>query len=806
MVRYAGEQMYQQLNYLAGKEIFGVIIVDVKVFGAKGDGVTDDTAAIQRAINYAISIGKHEVVFPAGTYLYTTLTDTSGITFIGDGVTLDGTTPITLVSFATLKADVATKLPYVYVDTLGAVGDGITNDTIAFQQASDIINLAGGGTIVLSNKTYIVGLQTFYGESGHLNSYAMQPIIKITNCTKAVFIQGNGAKLKAANGLKFGSFDPVTGAIYEPVLPFTNYNYRADAYQGINLENNFSVTISDIEFDGNMDNLTIGGLWGDAGRQCWATAVRMYQNQKVKLNNIYAHHNALDGFSVSSGAILETDARKPHLFENITSEYNGRQGISWTGGNCLTVINGKFNHTGKGIVASSPMSGLDIEATSSICRNGLFINCEFVNNASQNMVADSGDSSNVKFEKCLFWGSNNSTSVWPRKPRYVFEDCTIYGRISSVYGDDNPILATKFIRCHIEDRPYTDGIYPVFSYLVDCSAQNSLFEKCTFIANKNKLIAINDNTKIITLKDCTLVHKDDSLADAGFVALLRGARLENVRFTGTYATPPATGYYLSIGTVYLVSSVIVDGNGLRWEAASLLNGVTGTIGDNLVEPKQFLSVMKRNNDNSRYGIKLIGTINVLPTTGNWTSGDILFKDTAVAGDVIGWVCTTNGTFGTLVGITGDITSGTTQLTVNSITGLTVGSYISIVGVSGIKRITNIVGLVVTIDSNAGATVSGAAISNPAPVFQTFGTINLQASATWDPGSLVDGAGETSSSITVTGAALGDFVMVSAPYDLQGITCNGYVSSSNNVKIRIQNETGVTIDLASGTWRVKVIKQ
>ena len=91
-------------------------------------------------------------------------------------------------------------------------------------------------------------------------------------------------------------------------------------------------------------------------------------------------------------------------------------------------------------------------------------------------------------------------------------------------------------------------------------------------------------------------------------------------------------------------------------------------------------------------------------------------------------------------------------------------------------------------------------------WRTFGTIDLQGSATWDPGSLDDGVGETSAAITATGAALGDFVMVSAPYDLQGITCNGYVSATNAVKIRLQNETGGTIDLASGTWKVKVIKQ
>lgn len=81
---------------------------------------------------------------------------------------------------------------------------------------------------------------------------------------------------------------------------------------------------------------------------------------------------------------------------------------------------------------------------------------------------------------------------------------------------------------------------------------------------------------------------------------------------------------------------------------------------------------------------------------------------------------------------------------------------------------------------------------------------LSGSITWNPGSLSDGAGETSASITVTGASLGDFAICSAPYDLQGITCNAYVDATNSVKIRLQNETGGTIDLASGTWKVRVI--
>ena len=83
---------------------------------------------------------------------------------------------------------------------------------------------------------------------------------------------------------------------------------------------------------------------------------------------------------------------------------------------------------------------------------------------------------------------------------------------------------------------------------------------------------------------------------------------------------------------------------------------------------------------------------------------------------------------------------------------------------------------------------------------------LFGSATYDAANLVDGAGATST-ITVTGAALGDFVVgLSYGVDLQGITLTGYVSAANTVSFRLQNETGGAIDLASTTVRAVVLKR
>lgn len=54
--------------------------VSVKDFGAVGDGVTNDTTALQAALTYAGTIGNADVVAPPGVYLFTsTLTIPSGV-------------------------------------------------------------------------------------------------------------------------------------------------------------------------------------------------------------------------------------------------------------------------------------------------------------------------------------------------------------------------------------------------------------------------------------------------------------------------------------------------------------------------------------------------------------------------------------------------------------------------------------------------------------------------------------------------------------------------------------------------------
>lgn len=80
----------------------------------------------------------------------------------------------------------------------------------------------------------------------------------------------------------------------------------------------------------------------------------------------------------------------------------------------------------------------------------------------------------------------------------------------------------------------------------------------------------------------------------------------------------------------------------------------------------------------------------------------------------------------------------------------------------------------------------------------------QGSATYDPASLADGEGVTTT-VTVSGAALGDFAIASFSNALQGVTVTAWVSATDTVSVRFQNESGGVLDLASGTLRAGVLK-
>ncbi len=87
----------------------------------------------------------------------------------------------------------------------------------------------------------------------------------------------------------------------------------------------------------------------------------------------------------------------------------------------------------------------------------------------------------------------------------------------------------------------------------------------------------------------------------------------------------------------------------------------------------------------------------------------------------------------------------------------------------------------------------------------FSSVIANIKATVDFPSVDTGAGATSSNITATGAALGDYVLVAPIIDTQGLQIFGWVSAANTVKVRAVNNTGAAVNLDSAVYNVKVLR-
>jgi hypothetical protein len=78
-------------------------------------------------------------------------------------------------------------------------------------------------------------------------------------------------------------------------------------------------------------------------------------------------------------------------------------------------------------------------------------------------------------------------------------------------------------------------------------------------------------------------------------------------------------------------------------------------------------------------------------------------------------------------------------------------------------------------------------------------------ATLDTDNLADAAG-VSDTVAVPGVALGDIVLgFSFGVNLSGMTVTSYVSAADSVVIRVQNESGGAINLASTTIRLVIVR-
>lgn len=399
----------------------------------------------------------------------------------------------------------------IHITDFGATGDGITNCTDAFQRASAYLQ-HNGGKLIIDKGVYIVGKQKFSGVYGAGGSYISEAIFSFRNAKHPIEIIGDNAVLKAAPDLKYGSFNPVTGKKDSLRAKGNLSDYYATGVTFISSYNSVSIKIKGLELDGNSQSLDIGPAFGPEGIQLPAVGISLFNNEYAEVSDCTIHHCALDAIIVAWTGLKDSDPTYPHIIRNVKVSYNGRQGLSWVGGNSLTVSDCEFSSTGKTLnrsipVVSKPSAGIDIEIEHSIIKNGMFENCLIYDNAGPGLSTIGHDTYNIHFSKCTFIGTTNS-AAYPKSQHFSFDSCIFVGRVERIFGSKDKGKAISFTDClfTLEENKSPNG--KVFGDTWEFfEGENVVFDHCTFNAAGNYLPACNQQE--IVFKDCDFYQNND---------------------------------------------------------------------------------------------------------------------------------------------------------------------------------------------------------------------------------------------------------------------------------------------------------
>jgi hypothetical protein len=98
----------------------------------------------------------------------------------------------------------------------------------------------------------------------------------------------------------------------------------------------------------------------------------------------------------------------------------------------------------------------------------------------------------------------------------------------------------------------------------------------------------------------------------------------------------------------------------------------------------------------------------------------------------------------------------------------------------------------------------ALVGSMSPAFADDARV-LVFSETYDAADTADGAGITNV-IAAPGAVLGDACIASIGVDALDVTLSCIIQAANVAEVRMQNESGSSVNLAETTWRVFVFKK
>jgi polygalacturonase len=230
----------------------GTAVVSVRNFGAMGNGSTDDTKAIQAAIDALPSSGG-TIVVPNGTYMINAL----------DGVSLRSHTRLSLASGAALKA----------------IGNSAQRSWMVKVWNVNNVEIVGGGVI---GERY-----SHHGSTGEWG-YG----INISSSDK-VYVHDVTIQDCWGDGLLIGAIGSGTGMVEATNVTLNRVKSKNNRRQGMSITPSNRVYVVNSSFTGSNGTAPQSGIDVEPRAQGWASQVRL-ENTTLSGNagnGLEVHHN-----------------------------------------------------------------------------------------------------------------------------------------------------------------------------------------------------------------------------------------------------------------------------------------------------------------------------------------------------------------------------------------------------------------------------------------------------------------------------------------------------------------------------------
>lgn len=288
-------------------------VVNIKSYGAKIDGVTNDLPAIQAAIN---SITTGTVILPAGTIRI------DGTIVLKDGITLEGQgSDVTTIVLGSPFFSASTKIWTSYSAIGDVIRDNVTNNRV-------IICLSGGASTHPSNsQVYIKNITlkpvtspaSIYGVTGIYGSLIKSGVDNVSTSYLSIgaLVGLFSSEFRGSGSLSYGNIGIKLLSSIDALIQKTSLTFNKVSIDIVN--NSYNIDIQNVNFTGSNLALRVGPNCGNINVSTpTLTKVEnkpwlIHPSSRVNLPNkedssqFYFVNTAVDGYLQESAVFLETE-------------------------------------------------------------------------------------------------------------------------------------------------------------------------------------------------------------------------------------------------------------------------------------------------------------------------------------------------------------------------------------------------------------------------------------------------------------------------------------------------------------------